>query len=232
ADPSTAARIAEIRRSDAEIRAAFPAALSWDAIEKKAGQTGEARHLRQAGTHGKKALRRPAPWGLAAAALFAALILPVFWYGRQAGDEERAKGGAELSVYLKTPTGEAIVQNNTALRAGDTVQLAYMTSGGRYGVIFSVDGRSAVTLLYPEDGAGAESTRLVPGRRTPLASAYTLDDAPDYEIIFFVTSGEPLDVREILSRAKTLAADPKTAERRGESVFRDYEIQTFTLRKK
>jgi hypothetical protein len=105
-----------------------------------------------------------------------------------------------------------------------------MTADSRYGVIFSVDGRSTVTLLYPYEDEG-ESTRLVPGRRTPLADAYTLDDAPDYEILFFVTSGEPLNVKEILGLAKKLAEDPKTAARRGESVFKDYELRTFTLRK-
>jgi anti-sigma factor RsiW len=219
ADSSLAARIAEIRRSDAEIRAAVPAALALDAIERKARLHGHSAAPRR---------RRPVFWGLAAAALLAAIILPVSWYS--GGDEERAKGSTELSVYLKTPGGEAKVQNNTPLRAGDTVQLAYMTQDNRYGVIFSVDGRSAVTLLYPYEDEG-ESTRLVPGRRTPLADAYTLDDAPDYEIIFFVTSGEPLNVREILNLAKTLAKDPKTAAHKGESVFKEYELQTFTLRK-
>jgi hypothetical protein len=219
ADPSLAKRIAEIRRSDAEIRAAMPAALILRAIGKKAGsRDGRARG------------RGPAVWGLAAAALLVAVILPAFLSVRRDADEDRAKGSTELSVYLKTASGEAMLQTDTLVRGGDTVQLAYMTAESRYGVIFSVDGRSSVTLLYPDDEK-EESAPLVSGRRTALADAYILDDAPDCEIFFFVTSDKPVDTREILTLARQIAKDPKTAVRNGESVFKNYELRTLTLRK-
>ncbi|MDR1932202.1 MAG: hypothetical protein LBQ57_05165, partial [Spirochaetales bacterium] len=171
ADSSLAGRVAELRRSDEEILAAMPAALSAAEIQKKAA-------LRKSGGRTPR-LRRPV-MGLCAAALLAALILPAFWFSRQDGEEERAKGNTELAVYLKTGGGDERVQNDTVVREGNTVQLAYMSAESRYGVIFSLDGRSAVTLHYPY--AAGQSTRLVSGRRTALAEAYTLDDAPDYEI--------------------------------------------------
>jgi anti-sigma factor RsiW len=225
ADSRLADRAARLRRSDKEIRDALPAALKWEEIQKKAspwhGPLGSgARGLR---------FSRPA-LGLCMAAVLAAVLFPAFWFFRRGGGEqERAKGSTELAVYLKTPDGEARVRDNTVVREGSTVQLAYMSAESRYGVIFSLDGRAALTLHYPSTAEG--STRLVSGRRTALAEAYTLDDAPDYEIFFFVTSPRAVDVEEILALAGRLAQNPETALRRGREVFRNYELQTLTLRK-
>jgi hypothetical protein len=107
----------------------------------------------------------------------------------------------------------------------------------RYGVIFSIDGRSAVTLHYPPV-LGAD-TRLVTGKWTLLEEAYTLDDAPDYEVFFFVVGGEPLDVPVILNSARRfagqfagqLALNPKTALEQGRSFFKNYELKTVNLYK-
>jgi hypothetical protein len=104
-----------------------------------------------------------------------------------------------------------------------------MAGAGSYGVIFSIDGRSAVTMHYPY--GLSQSTRLIPGKRIALDEAYTLDDAPDYEIFFFVVSSKPLDVSGILKSAEQLARNPETALERSGAVFRGYEVKTLTLRK-
>jgi anti-sigma factor RsiW len=215
-DPALAERLEGLRRSDREIRAARPAKLSIPVIEKKA-----------------KLLKHrefPAPlvWGLCAALLLV-IVLPVTRFVSRDAPDERAKGGAELSVYLKTGNKDTKLTNYAVLHEGNTVQLAYTVADDRYGVIFSLDGRFAVTLHYPY--SPAQSTRLVSGRRTVLNEAYTLDDAPDYEIFFFVISGNPLDVKAILNSAESLARNPETAVERSVSVFKDYELQTVTLRK-
>ena len=229
ADPSLAEKAAALRRSDEELRAELPASLSWEAIEKKAAAK-TAKQDRAFRPDKARVVRFPrlvAP--LAAAAIFLALFLPAFWLTRGGDEEERAKGSTELSVYLRTPGGEDPVRNNTVVHEGNTVQLAYISAENRYGVIFSLDGRSVVTLHYPY--AATDSTRLVSGRRTALAEAYTLDDAPDYEIFFFVTSPSPINAGEVLALAKKIAENPKTAVQRGTEVFRNYELQTLTLRK-
>ena len=228
ADSVLAEKAAALRRQDEEIRAALPAALSWEAIEKKAAaKTGRSIPALRAGK--ARILRFPRPViSLAAAAILAAVLLPSFWLTRS-GEEERAKGNTELSVYLRTPGGEERVRNNTVVREGNTVQLAYMSAEERYGVIFSLDGRSAVTLHYPYTAAG--STKLVPGQRTALTEAYTLDDAPDCEIFFFVTSSRPINAGEVLALAAELAKTPPTALQRGRQVFRNYELQTLALKK-
>jgi hypothetical protein len=154
---------------------------------------------------------------------------------------DRAKGGTELRVYLKPApgnlgnpgnpgnSGDLNLEDGAVLREGNTVQLAYMVNGERYGVILSIDGRSAVTLHYPY-GEG-QSTQLVSGRRTLLDEAYTLDDAPDYEIFFFIIGDRPLDLGRILGSAKELARNPRTAREGSAALFKGYEVKTFTLRK-
>jgi hypothetical protein len=172
-----------------------------------------------------------------AAALVLAVVLPwtVFRGGRPEGVADRIKGGAggpaELSLYLKGAADR--LPDEAAVRAGDTVQVAYQAPEGRYGVIFSIDGRSAVTLHYPY-GPGGE-TRLVSGRTVPLDEAYTLDDAPDYEIFFFVVGDRPLDPRNIFEAARglapKLAGNPRGALKQGTVFFKDYELKVLTLRK-
>ncbi|MDR3146032.1 MAG: hypothetical protein LBU21_07125 [Treponema sp.] len=238
--------LAELRRSDADIRSRYPperiiAEIRERALRYRSGRGGAAN-----GERGPFFRGRPLVRGLCAAALVLAVLLPfLFIAGGRSGEPltERIKGSADspgasgaalptaLSVYLKTGSTDVVLDEGAALQAGNTIQLAYSVSGGeRYGVIFSIDGRSAVTLHYPY--APGQSTRLVPGRETPLAEAYTLDDAPDFETFFFVIGGRPLDPRAILRDAEGLARNPGTAVERSRSVFKGYELKTVTLRKK
>jgi hypothetical protein len=213
-DTVLAENLARLRLSDREIRAAWPAKTVVPGIQKKA----ESRRF-----------PFPAVWGFCAAALLLVIVLPLL---RSAPPEfygDRAKGNTELSVYLKTEKTKTRVQDYALVGEGNTIQLAYMTAENRYGVIFSIDGRSAVTLHYPY--SPKQSTQLVPGKRTALKEAYTLDDAPDYEIFFLVTGGSPLDVEEILNLAELLARNPGMAAERSAALFKKYEVQTVTLRK-
>jgi len=143
----------------------------------------------------------------------------------------------ELSVYIRgNNTGEGIrLADHSGVREGNTVQLVYRVSGDnlneKHGVIFSVDGRSHVTLHYPYNTR--QDTQLVSGRSVPLDEAYTLDDAPNYEIFFFVTGNAPIDVKNILTSADRLAAQIgeqiNEAESLGSALFSGYNVKVFTL---
>jgi hypothetical protein len=241
-NPEDAERLAELRRSDAAIRGR---------------DFASGRYFRRSGRGGRRrrSIRpfRPVLWSLGAAALVLFIALPFlgprfFSSGFFGAPEDRIKGGAEtteLRVYLKTDGETAALADQALLREGNTVQLAYTVDGrpgaGRYGVIFSIDGRSAVTLHYPPV-LGAD-TRLVTGKWTLLEEAYTLDDAPDYEVFFFVVGGEPLDVPVVLSSARQLAGqfagqlagqfarNPEAALEQGRLVFKNYELKTVNLHK-
>jgi hypothetical protein len=141
-------------------------------------------------------------------------------------------GGSELALYLKG-NQETILPDQTVLREGSTVQLAYTVPAeiDYYGVIFSIDGRAAVTMHYPY--RREQSSLLVSGRRTFLNEAYILDDAPDYEVFVFVVSEEPLDVDTILHGAHKIAGEPQAIiEEKSKMVFENYEVETVTILKK
>jgi hypothetical protein len=219
-DAGLAERLGELRRSDADIRRG-PAGLTAAGAKPRRRNRAEGPRLFLV-------------WGLGAAALALFTALPLFRAGQFSGlSGERIKGSAdavELRAYLKTEGEQAVPADQAVLREGNTVQLAYTVNGeGRYGVIFSIDGRSAVTLHYPY--APGADTRLVTGKRTLLEESYTLDDAPDYEMFFFVIGDEPLDTPEILDSARYLARNPQTALEQSRSVFEPYELKTLTLRK-
>ena len=197
-------------------------------------------------------------WGVSAASVILAVIIPLFVLKTAAHTElaDRIKGKAvnepfssihsgsiadnghvELSVYIRgNAAGEGIrLEERSGVREGNTIQLVYSVSGDnlkeKYGVIFSVDGRSYVTLHYPYNAR--QDTQLVSGKIVPLDEAYTLDDAPDYEIFFFVTGNKPMDAGNILTSAKQLAlqiqGQSNEAERLGTVMFSEYDVKVFTL---
>jgi hypothetical protein len=149
---------------------------------------------------------------------------------------DRKKGNTELPVstelraYLKTDPA-VLLGDRVPLGEGNTIQLAYTVGKGttdRYGVIFSIDGRGSVTLHYPY--APEQSTKLVLGKPVPLDEAYTLDDAPEYELFFFVVADTSLNAETVLRTAESLARETGTdLEQRCVSVFKPNEVKTLTI---
>jgi hypothetical protein len=239
-----AERLDELRRSGGEILREYPPEKIIPGIQER-GASGNFRSFfkgsgspaRPGGT--KKLRFGPALWAVSAAALLLMIALPSLAVLRSRRADpvltDRAKGAVELSVYLKPAPGNSgnsadlRLEDGAVLREGNTIQLAYTVNGECYGVILSIDGRSVVTVHYPY--GEEQSTRLVSGKRTLLDEAYTLDDAPDYELFFFIIGDRPLDIGHILGSARELARNPGTARERSAAVFKGYELKTFTLRK-
>jgi len=188
----------------------------------------------------------PLVWGICAAAAVLAIALPLLILRNPTHAEfgDRMKGAAtsssiELNVYLRGKDGSDSVRlaDQAGIAEGNTVQLAYRVYNeglsGKWGVIFSIDGRSAVTLHFPYNAR--QSTQLVSGKAVPLDEAYTLDDAPDYEIFFFVADNAPMEASGILNTARRLALQiegkPQEALRQGTEIFSNYEVKVFTLKK-
>jgi hypothetical protein len=237
-DVSLADSLAALQRADLDFWRRFP---REEFFPKDAGK-------RRARFAGVKGLRRvhPAVWGLCAAAVILVVTIPIFVMRNSAHQmpDDRMKGASaeessiELNVYLRGKTaGEGIkLADQADIHSGETIQLTYRVqedASERYGVIFSIDGRASVTMHYPY--SIWQSTQLVSGRAVPLDEAYTLDDAPDYEIFFFVVDDEPVETENILNDAKHLAVQiegkPQEAVSQAASVFKDYQLETLTLRK-
>lgn len=178
--------------------------------------------------------------GLCAAALLLCVLFPSIYYSREkvSGAADRAKGAEikpELSLYLDEGAagtdGERKLPDRSFLKEGNTVQLAYTIPPGpeQYGVIFSIDGRAALTLHYPY--RAEESPVLAAGKRTFLHEAYTLDDAPDFETFFMVVSPEPLDTETVLKTAGSLAKEPAAALEKCAALFSGCQVEAITVRK-
>jgi len=236
-NPALAAVLAELDQSDQDFLRRFPRERFFPA--------GVVRKLNKSAVQNVRRFRPSPVWGLCAAALALVIAIPLFVLMNPARDTDHSRikgtssGGnsVELSVYLKGNSADEDIKlpDQADIRMGNTVQLAYRVqtdvSGERYGVIFSIDGRAIVTLHYPY--SAGQSTRLVSGKAVPLEEAYTLDDAPNYEMFFFVVRDKPLEVNNVLNTARHLASqiarDPQDALRQGTAAFKGCELQVLTL---
>ncbi|MCL2441697.1 MAG: hypothetical protein FWD14_08145 [Treponema sp.] len=189
----------------------------------------------------------PVTMGICAAAMAAFIAVPLFVFNNSADVEfgDRIKGSSisgnsiELNIFLKENSAGDVIMlpDNSGISEGNTIQLVYRVLGvstaEKYGTIFSIDGRSYVTMHYPY--TPWQSTLLVSGRYVPLEAAFTLDDAPNYEIFFFVASETPINLRDIYETANQLAEEinrkPQDAFKMGTEAFKNYELEVFTLLK-
>jgi len=257
-DEKVAAELANIFRADIDFRRRFPKDVFFSSA--KNFQIRQDQRSPQRSFSRRQLKRIPPMLALAgsAAALILIITIPLLVLRSPVHTEfdDRMKGksasepflsnfngglaenvSVELSVYIRGDIeGEGIrLADHSGVKEGNTVQIVYRVSGensnARYGVIFSIDGRSHVTLHYPYNAR--QDTQLVSGRNVPLDEAYTLDDAPNYEIFFFVTGDTPIDAGNILTVAGQLARQIEEqvneAERLGSDLFSGYNVKVFTL---
>jgi hypothetical protein len=243
-DPSLRERLDRLEESDRELRriATERTLVQYYLPNENAGHDPENQKFRRNSVLFCR--KRPLLWGLAAAALLCALFPAVYAaMGRQNASIggiglDRVKGivftdRAELSLYLnRAASGVLPLRDGAALQVGDMVQLAYRAPAGdeHYGVIFSIDGRSAVTMHYPY--GPEQDPLLVRKKKTFLDEAYILDDAPDLEIFFMVVSENPLDTGEVLKIAERLALDPRTAPAESKTAFAGCDVEIIGIHKK
>lgn len=218
-------RLAEIERSDDDIRAAYPAdkivaqirerALrdAPDAYEEADGSGLKPAAPNLPGTSARRVVRFPTlAWAIPVAAMAIALLsLPIFL---RPSDSTRLKGvSPHLLVFRKTPAGAEELRPGSVARQGDVLQLSYVAGEARYGVIFSVDGRGTVTWHVPAgyNGSTMPAPALDPQGPVPLPSAYELDDAPAFERFFLVYSTSPFDVAPVARAAARASAEGSLA---------------------
>lgn len=149
--------------------------------------------------------------------------------------EVRLKGlSSHLTLHRKVGEGQEALEEGALARQGDVIQLSYVAVGAKFGVIFSIDGRGQVTRHFP--ASIRASAELAPRGATPLTQAYELDDAPEFERFFFVTSDEkhaPANfVSDVMQKAEDFAKSPKTQWETGKMELPKSWFQTsFVLKK-
>jgi len=242
-DPVLAESLAQLDQADRDFRERFPHERLMP--EPNKAKTGTIHRF----SPGRRFRPLPAVAKIPAAAIMAcaaalilAVALPILIQRNpfQTADVDRIKGSSganatELSLFLEEKGENKRLADQTGIRAGNTVQLAYRvqpgSSGEKYGVIFSIDGNAVVTLHYPY--SAGQNTQLSTGATIPLNEAYTLDDAPLYEIFFFVVGDKPMEAQKILNTAQWLAFqignNTQGLQQKGKSAFGEYELQILTL---
>lgn len=192
-------RLDALARDDARFAEAHPVAPAAAEIRRRAAEPVR-RRVRPG-----RMLVAMVPLAAAAAAVF--VLGPLA--RRDGGDDDgvRLKGGSpHLAVHRQRTGAEPeVLARGARARAGDLLQLTVVSAGRPYGVVVSVDGRGVVTRHGPGDGPRAAP--LSARGAVPLAHAYRLDDAPEFERFFLVTGGSPFETGPVVEAIRRLAAE-------------------------
>lgn len=145
------------------------------------------------------------------------------------GIEDIDRSKPHLLIYRKKNKDVDLLKDGDEAKAGDLLQIAYGSANENYGVILSYDGNGTVTLHYPENGA--DSALLGDQKIVLLSLAYELDDAPDYERFFFVTSKSEINVQSVIDSAKMFAQDSRRARHEKLQLSNSYSQYSVLLKK-
>lgn len=231
-------RYEALEESDRELRRRY-------SLESETAVVPEKGLLRRGVPQRGRLLSKRPVWGIGAAALLLCLFSSLYLLKKPSIIEwsdiplepGRARGEVktELSLSVVIPARTRLLFDQDQLKEGDTVEMEYSARpGDNYGVIFSINGNSKVTLHYPY--TRQESPNLTVGRQIVLEQPYPLDNAPNFEIFYFVVSPNPLNTEMILKTAENLVAgararDPLTVVTKITSAFEGCEVQSITIRK-
>ncbi len=195
------ARLSDFEKSDAEIRAAYPPAWTQQQIRMKAESGSSSVALPRV---------RSRLWIWPAIPTVAMLILVAIYpdfidrivqdYGADTPGI-RVKGiQPSLQIFRKTNSGPRRLTEGEFVHEHDLLQIAYLAAGHRFGMIFSIDGRGAFTQHLPYNGN--QSASLDQNEAISLNFSYELDDAPDWERFYFITSEIPFEVDEVVQNIR------------------------------
>lgn len=200
------ARLAALEQSDREILAALPSAQVAAEVERRA----KVRLPRKAASPWRLAIPTLTLGLAAAGALILVRPAPLATDGASEAEHTTSKGlPPSIAVFRKrdgSGTPPERLNRGSAVRAGDTLQLAYVSAGRRYGVIASVDAQGTVTLHLPE--APGEAPALVAHGETALPHAYQLDETPGFERFVFFTSDSPFATEPVVEALRKGSALP------------------------
>ena len=195
--------VAELKKSDEEILAAYSVEAMHKAVAKKLT---------------KKAAILSWPTqkiiGYAAAAvLLAAIVVPAGLKNAKTSattaptervkgaSQPSASGDAQLKLYRQKGREIQALDDGSFAHSGDVIQITYNAGENDYGIIFSVDGNGNITRHFPENSW--QAAKLVHrSDETPLDFSYELDNAPDFECFIMVTSKKEFNLEDLENKIK------------------------------
>ncbi|MFC2157136.1 hypothetical protein ACFLT9_04805 [Acidobacteriota bacterium] len=222
-DPSVQSSLERIESSNRDIQSAYsPAQFHQELSKRLAESKGKTIHDFSNVTHTFPHTKRFFVISTAFASVLVLLIL--IWPGKEnvlnlpidntQQDFSLVKGlqnidltKTQLLIFRKMSEEKVeILTDGSSAKAGDLLQLAYVAVQESFGMILSIDGRGSVTLHFPE--RIDDPTQLERSRKYLLPNAIELDDAPDFERFFFLTSTSPIAVEKILNSVEYDTKDP------------------------
>ncbi|MBN1758414.1 MAG: hypothetical protein JW863_08865 [Chitinispirillaceae bacterium] len=137
-------------------------------------------------------------------ALIVILPFSLYYYTvkKPAGETIRSKGlQPTISIYRKSSDGYEKLEHMSIVHSGQLIQIGYVSAGKKYGCIVSVDGNGTVTVHYPEDTSPeARLGLLKEDGEHLLAESFELDDAPEFERFFYITSNRPIVSEKVVEQ--------------------------------
>ena len=149
------------------------------------------------------------------------------FYSSHQDEIVRPKGDIAIKIYRKTNQGAELLSSGTSVQKDDRCQIKYFAGDQKFGIIFSIDGNGYITLHYPL--SKDESLLLDQGGEMALIESFRLDDAPDFERFFFVTSKETFSIYEALEAGYQLAEDPEKAKIENLELPEKFKQKSFIL---
>lgn len=234
--PGFADRVAAIERDTAAFLEAHPP----QAFAKRIVNEYEARSAGQADRRAPRRARtvRILAFAVPGAAAVAVVALVLFG-GIGVDPRSVVDPGAEIvrlkgleptiSVYRAATGSIEELEDGDSAAAGDRLQVAYNAGDAPFGMIVSVDGRGSVTLHFPVTQSA--DPELVVGGEQRLPYAYVLDDAPEFERFFFITSATSFRVRDVLAAVERQAASLASDSDAPLDLSDDLTVDSLTLRK-
>ncbi|MBO4386346.1 MAG: hypothetical protein J5817_04930 [Treponema sp.] len=245
--------LADLRKSNEEILAAYPADVMEDDFIKKSFAEKN-RHLSSVSSSsasssdssstGKKRYSLAFRYSAAALLLFA-LATPlvikninsvsnhanVVESGDSASSYIGIKGTShhQIRLYKQKGNNALLLEDGDLAKENDLIQITYTPGVYNFGVIFSVDGNGNVTRHFPENSWEAAKLEKT-GEEVPLSFSYALDDAPDYECFVFVASKKAFD----LSKMEKISSRKYSIDflKKGSYLPKDCDSSVFILNKK
>ena len=207
-DAALQQRLSVLRQENAEILEQFPPAWMARQIRVRAGAA-------ESGERQRDWLERlwPMPAVPVLGLLAVMALLPALEKNDDSPGREMAPAGIrikglepQLILHRKTAAGSEQLSDGAFVTEGDLIQVQYRAAGAKYGAIVSIDGRRQVTRHLPSDARRAQELELA--GPVALGFAYELDDAPDWERFYFVTSPARFDVDDIIAAVTAAAGKP------------------------
>ncbi len=214
-EPDGAERLARLEASNAAILETHrPDAAVAEIRRREHLNKVRAEHAAQ------KSPKRWSPMAVALPAVAMVALFVVTQLPEQGGDSRsvpslldegtRIKGlEAGLKLHRQRGGESEELRAGTRVRAGDVLQLSYQRGGRAFGFIASLDGAGAITVHLPREGERA--SELHGSGAVPLDHAYELDDAPEFERFFFITSSTAFDAAPVVEAIRALAHNPGAA---------------------